>query len=136
MAEDLLRSEKTATPLSWTRNPASAALPLMYEVVTFRLAQEGRQAYVLVKAREGRPWQLCQMALAAPGQWEVTLRIRRGVYHYRFYLNGGGVTLLIPGWEGQQHSDAHGWHGVLIVHHAFTATRGADGQTNSATGGA
>ena len=118
------------------RDTASPTPQLTSESVTFRLAQEGDEAYVLVKAREDRPWQLCHMTLAAPGHWEVALRLRAGVYYYRFYVQVTGTTVLVPGWEGGPGGAAKGWDAVLSVQHRLGKARAADGQFNWPTGGA
>jgi hypothetical protein len=55
------------------------------------------------------------MQKAEHGGWEVTLQLRPGTYRHRFYVEDGGVVVLVPGWEAAPVARPHGLDGVITV---------------------
>ena len=83
---------------------------------TFRIAQPAAQAHVLVQAAaDGAGARLVEMARVGHGAWEVTLCLSPGTYHHRFYVEDGGVVVVVPGWEATPCDLTRGLDAVIQV---------------------
>jgi hypothetical protein len=92
-----------------------AMISTHYVPTDFQLKFPGRVAYVLIRSEGQATGQLSQMEPSGEGEWTVSLRLKPGEYLYRFYVNDGTVTVLVPGRDGKITGGAMGWDAVVRV---------------------
>jgi len=91
--------------------------PSQYVPFTFTVEQAAEQAYVLLRSADGSAVQLAEMQKAQDGNWELTLRLRPGTYRHRFYVEVGGVNVVLPGWAATPCVGRDGLDGVIELVH-------------------